>query len=414
MPDTPSASGSKPSSPPLWPPSNTRPSDLPLPERFARAVPSAPALATYTELQLPARTDERCLTYCTQRSNARTFRMEPVCHTLCWRKVYDYEQKLIDAAARVGTLDITLPGTVLSEEQTRELDARVIKQRDDLSTLAARYAPEKLARVEAAEARRKREAAALQPEWEAYCQRVERMQREGAEEDAVRRFMVEKRALRERVEQLSQPGPEHRYRSFGELLLPFPPPKTDRWSFLRGHYIYYVRGTHEPPHLWARMTILGPWGLRIAQAVQRDGREVGALLDSDMVPKVKGPKTVGLAQMGAEQQQGSGKKERDPNYVAVLSLEHVPPAIYDSASSSMQRIYAPVLSFLERYRESFASGQQRRSARLLWEKLTDLEDGPMGMWKKMGAGFESLRKEREREEREERRAREKEKGEGTP
>ncbi|KZO96149.1 hypothetical protein CALVIDRAFT_537351 [Calocera viscosa TUFC12733] len=247
--------------------------------------------------------------------------------------------------------------------------------------------------------RRTAQITALRPELEAHFVQIEKMNRGEVDSETARRIRKEAKEFLQRMDRLAEiPSHYPRIRSASDFILPFPLPGTDNWSFLRGHYIIYARGTQKPGEHWGTMrTLFLTEGWDAVQALIRQGREVGAVLDSNMLPKKDGPKTVGLEQLPALAGREAEKK-LDPNYMAIISLEHVPHVIFDSVCGSVQRISSRLTSFLQRYRESFASGQQWRTAGALWQTALDPVDGPLGTLKRVGEALDNRRKERQREE----------------
>ncbi|KZO96150.1 hypothetical protein CALVIDRAFT_598483 [Calocera viscosa TUFC12733] len=335
------------------------------------------------------RVDERCFTYCTQRSNTRTFQVEPACHTICWRKVWNYERTLINAASREGFvhLNVPPPAGVTREEDKEALHDRFADERE---------------RLHALDKRRKRPTADEEKE-RAFEERhlsfinalnTLAMQVKSTGQEDKAQFI---HGLSAKVHGNSDKWfSSSRFGKWtGRWIHPFPPPNTDRWNWFRGHFIYYARGPSRAKEHMGSMQHLG---------LGEDWKADGALAVRDIGEKRGNEsRAVGLRELQGEEAGLLGKEDiRDPNYAVLISLEHLPPMVYDSIINSFQRIYNPVVSLLERYRASFASGQQRRTAGMLWQTAWDPEEGPLGTLKKLGAAFERRRKEeeREREERE--------------
>ncbi|KZO96146.1 hypothetical protein CALVIDRAFT_598479 [Calocera viscosa TUFC12733] len=352
---------------------------------------------------IPSRVDERCFTFCTQRSIARTFQVEPVCHTLCWRKVYEYERRMMDA--RFGSQEDVLfhyRDPLPYEKGTRDLPEHLAQQYARLAAVATACLLERTARWKDVQARRRAESTALLLEILRNHVKPGKAYTGDVDGRMARRIEREREALFQRLRLVMLEPPYPNYRTPGEFLWPFPPPRNNNWSFFRGHYITYARGTQKSGEHWSSMkNLFLTEGWEAAHALLRQGRDVGAVLDSNMLSRKEGPRTMGIQQLQGEAEAGTEKKV-DPNYIAIISVEHLPPVLYKSLINRAQRIYDPVVSLLERYRESFASGQQRHTAYALWGTALDPEDGPLGTLKKLGAAFERRRKEeeREREERE--------------
>ncbi|KZT55160.1 hypothetical protein CALCODRAFT_510301 [Calocera cornea HHB12733] len=405
---------SLPSQPPQPPRTNTNTkirvylpprSAIELPMRFESLVPSSPPRPRETHVRLTRTVDERCFTWCTQRSASRVFQREPTCHTFCWRRFLPEQRRLVHAAIQPGHINLS---RTLSPEEARDTAAReaeadaFARQRDFLQHLAAQYAPPKLAEIERLERERQREMEQLESEVKQTVERARRAVREQTPEVRLKmrlKMREELRQLQARAEQAEQPL--HGYREYGDLMQPFPPPMTDRWSWLRGHYVYYLRGPQRATGEWRNMRYLGMNGMNLEYLLRKQGTPVGAVMSSGMVDRSRAPRTVGLKQL-ADDEAGEEARQKtvDPNYWAIVSLEHVPPAIYTSLTSRLERIFSPALSLLSRYKESFTSGQQLRSARILWEKVTDEEDGPRGVWRRVGEGLDKVREKRERAVRE--------------
>ncbi|KZT55164.1 hypothetical protein CALCODRAFT_360487 [Calocera cornea HHB12733] len=133
------------------------PGDSPFPTLFPLPLPPPPSPPTPNH-HIPARTDERCLTYCTQASNARVFQSPPTCHTLCWRRIWAYERSLIQAASTRAPLALTVPAPVQvgRGEEARELHSRFGRERERLQAMAR---AEQLASVPGKEAQQGERAA---------------------------------------------------------------------------------------------------------------------------------------------------------------------------------------------------------------------------------------------------------------
>ncbi|KZO96148.1 hypothetical protein CALVIDRAFT_598481 [Calocera viscosa TUFC12733] len=362
-----------------------------------------------TTIEIPPWVDERCFTYCTQRSNARTFQVEPVCHTLCWRKVYDYEKRLINAwYGKQAKIVYSIPDAPMDDEGKRQLMARVEQQRTMIHERATLYYPAMMKRAEEASERQRVAINALLPELIANVALMKELTRKGGDREMLRQVIKEGKELSKRSRLIPPTYP--RFKSLGDFMVPFLPPRTNNWSFLRGHYITYAHGTQKAGEHWSSMrNLFLTDGWEAAHALLRQGRDVGAVLDSDMLSLNGPPGTMGLHHLQGQAEREADKKA-DPNYVAIISLEHLPPAIYEYLTNRAQRIHLRVASLLERYRDSFASGHQWRTAEMLWRTVLDPEDGPLGMISKIWEAFERRRKDAEQAARE---ARGKEKGGGT-
>ncbi|KZO96145.1 hypothetical protein CALVIDRAFT_564041 [Calocera viscosa TUFC12733] len=380
-------------------------STAPTSSRSTAEFPSVPI-----SVKVLPQIDERCFTYCTQRSNARTFQSEPVCHTFCWRKVRNHERLMLDLAGKPGNVQLNITGSALTPnpEEDQALAERFHAEEARLRALA----------LSMRASRRPAEKEDVAASIEAH---VRDMKKEMAQRDAkleVREAGMDAGEKRDKVTELRKmirmtnerfykysasprcAANEGRIWHDSRLVqfYPFAPPRTDSWSFLRGNYIYYARG---PARATEQMDNMRHVGLGLGKEWVADG--AWAVRDNGE-KREKESRSVGLQELQAEASGilGGGKQPRDPNYAVLLSLENIPPTVYASLDRTLQRIYNPVASLLERYRESFASGQQRRTAGMLWTTAFDPEDGPIGTLKKLGEAFVKRRKEeeREREERE--------------
>ncbi|KZO96154.1 hypothetical protein CALVIDRAFT_598485 [Calocera viscosa TUFC12733] len=315
------------------PPRSSHPPSLPIP-------PSASSSSTNSTVHVLPRIDERCLTLCSQRSNARVFQSPPACHTLCWRKIWAYERQLIDAASQRGrlTLNVPAPVQVKGGEEARALNARFGEERQRLQVLARLHPPSK-----------------------------------------------------------EENSPGHR------ALGPFAPPPSS-WPLLRGHFIYYARGPRRAAeHTSSSMRHLGLGNMWVAKT------GAGAVLPKASEVNEGRGRAVGLGQLAGEEERARGEEEKwDPDYAVLISLEHLPPSVYSALSRTLERVYNPLRALLTRYRESFSSGQQGKTARLLWERAWDGEAGAWGVLKRFR---DDVRREVERREKEE--EEEKKKGRGT-
>ncbi|EJT96708.1 hypothetical protein DACRYDRAFT_119924 [Dacryopinax primogenitus] len=337
-----------------------------------------------TGVNVPQWVDERCLSYCTQRSGNRTFQGEPTCHVLCWRKIYEHEQRLLDAASLPGQIGINSPGTSPQVDKWKAERAR-------LRSLTRRFAPEREKQWKSAASERKASLA----ERPASPPPVEGRTREGGDE-----LRGPEKTLQLETDTSASTSANFISGSFS----PFPPPPNNIWSFLRGHYIFYGRG---PDRVIARTRTMGHIGhpnnwYLTAKELEKDGESVGAILESSLKEQAKlqqlveAPGAVGMKHLHAEENwKKAQKKERrkQTDYIVLISLEHLPFAMYSSAVSTLERVTGPLGAFFTKYQESFTSGQQVRTMRRIWSTVKDPEYGPMGMFKRATESWERLRKE---------------------